>query len=137
MNDSQDLPEALSISTPKFFHLVLADVVFQTKRAGVSSMRTQFITQSDVTDFPATRISQLQNSAAATIMQKMTPKEAEGFKVHDVLFLAITPCGYMMQEDFYGQGQTAEAIVRSENEPVSAPETSKAQNVTPFDRKTT
>jgi hypothetical protein len=122
------------------FHMVLADVIFETKRVGITSHRTQFMTQSPVNEFTAARIHQLQNSAAATVREKLTAKQADGFKVHDALFLAITPCGYMSNAEFYGAGMTASVNVDEAdaspgvdvNPPVADPATNSTDNVLPF-----
>jgi hypothetical protein len=109
-----------------YFHLVLADVVFETKRGGVTSHRTQFITQSKVCEFPAARIHQLQNSAALTVRNKLEPKDAIGFQTHDVLLMAITPCGYMTTNEFYaGVGESEAEQPKAEPAPT---------NVIPFDQ---
>lgn len=137
----------LDDTTPQkfYFHLVLADVVFETKRGGITSHRTQFMTQSVVDEFTAARIHQLQNSAAATVRQKLTARQADGFTVHDVLFLHIHPCGLLTNAEFYGPGQTAELVEKegtvdttsgTEETPVAAGETKGGDNVVvPFDRK--
>ena len=110
-----------------FFHLVLAEVVFQTKRGGVTSMRTQFITQSTVNEFPAARIYQLQNSAAYAIREKLEPKDMIGFKTHDVLLLNVTPCGHMTTNEFYQN-------VGESKEDQPQPEKVPTADVVPFDR---
>ena len=45
--------ESVKTDEKMFFHLILADVVFETKRGGVTSMRAQFITQAATDEFPA------------------------------------------------------------------------------------
>lgn len=102
--------QPLDLTGKMHFHMILADVIFETKRGGITSHRTQFMTQSPTLDFPGDRIMQLQNSAAATVKQKIGPGRNEGFKAHDVLFLTITYCGHMTKEEFYGPGQTTEAV---------------------------
>ncbi len=123
------------------FHLVLAEVIFETKRGGISSHRTQFMTQSAINHFPADRIHQLQNSAAYSVKQKLSDRQAEGFKVHDVLFLHMHYCGYLSHEEFYGKGMTApaeltEADTSSAVEPtnISDGETDSGDNVIPMNR---
>lgn len=103
--------QQLDLNDKMHFHMVLADVIFETKRGGVTSHRTQFMTQSSVDEFPFNRIHQLQNSAAFSVKEKLGEKRAEGFKVHDVLFLHMHYCGHMTREEFYGQGMTAKADV--------------------------
>lgn len=108
----------LNLEGKMHFHMVLADVIFETKRGGVTSHRVQFMTQSPTNEFPGDRIHQLQNSAAGAVHTKIGPGRAEGFKVHDVLFLAITYCGHMTKDEFYGPGQTTEVVT------TEAPDTS-------------
>ena len=150
MSESPQQP--LDLTSKMHFHLVLADVIFETKRGGITSHRTQFMTQSSVNEFPADRIHQLQNSAAHTVKQKIGPGRSEGFKVHDVLFLHMHYCGHLSHEEFYGKGMTAPAEIQEadtssvtnpiENGPtpasdlasVSDGETATNDNVVPFDR---
>lgn len=121
--------------TTLHFHLILAEVIFETER-GANSMRTQFVTQAPTQDFPADRIRQLQNSAAATIRQQIidahkgrVPKK---FIVHDVLFLGMNYCGEMTPGAFYGKGVTVEADVKVVEEAIAAAETHGGGNVVPF-----
>jgi len=132
--------QTLDLGGKMHFHMVLADVIFETKRGGVTSHRTQFMTQSPVNEFTAARIHQLQNSAAATVREKLQGRRGEGFKVHDALFLAITPCGYMTNAEFYGAGMTASVNVDEADAspgvdvtpPVADPATPDTDNVLPF-----
>lgn len=130
--------QPLDLNQKMYFHLVLADVVFSTVK-GVTSHRTQFMTQSPEEGFPAARIHQLQNSAAMTVRQKLNAKEAASFHVHDVLILSLAPCGHMTNEEFYGPGETVEAGTEagaSASASVAAGEKAGDENtVVPFDRK--
>lgn len=146
--------QPLDLTGKMHFHLVLAEVIFETKRGGITSHRTQFMTQSSTEVFPADRIHQLQNSAAHAVKQKIGPGRAEGFKTHDVLMLSVHYCGYMSHEEFYGKGLTAPAEIteadtssvtppeEASSEPtpssdlagVSNDETAAGDNVIPFDR---
>ena len=151
MNESAQQP--LDLTGKMHFHLVLTDVVFETKRGGITSHRTQFMTQSSTNEFPSDRIHQLQNSAAHTVKQKIGPGRSEGFTVHDVLFLHMHYCGHLSHEEFYGKGMTAPAEITeadtssattpSEDDPTPASdlagvadgETASNDNVVvPFDR---
>jgi len=140
---TESTPKPLDLSAKMHFHMVLADVVFETKRGGVSSHRTQIMTQSDLLEFPAARIHQLQNSAAHTIKEKLGSGRSEGFKVHDVLFLNMHYCGHLTHEQFYGKGMTAPAelsqvdtssVADNETPSVSTGETGSDNNVVPLKR---
>lgn len=144
--------QPLDLTQKMHFHLVLADVIFETKRGGITSHRTQFMTQSVTDAFPSDRIHQLQNSAAHAVRQKIGEGRSEGFKTHDVLFLHMHYCGHMTHEEFYGRGLTAPAEITeadtttasgvdtsgptpaSDLASVSNDETAPKDNVVPFDR---
>lgn len=122
------------------FHMVLADVIFETQK-GITSHRTQFITQATTGQFPGDRIHQLQNSAAASVRAKLPKQEAQSFTVHDVLFLNFHYCGYMTNAEFYGPGMTAEVNVKEADNspstsvaPVADGETAVGDNVVPLNR---
>lgn len=120
--------ESVKTDEKMFFHLILADVVFETKRGGVTSMRAQFITQAATDEFPAARIAQLQNSAALIIRERLPVKDAIGFKTHDVLLLTVHPCGHMTTNEFY-------ANVGESKEDIPEPEKTQPSNVVPFDQQ--
>lgn len=102
--------ESMNLKGLMHFHLVLAEVIFRTEHAGIQSHRTQFITQSPINHFPADRIRQLQNSAAHSIKRELDKKSQRGFQVYDVLLHALTYCGQMTSDEFYGPGVTTKTV---------------------------
>lgn len=80
------------------YSLVLAEIIYQTKK-GIQTHRVQLFSKADVLTFPASRLGQLQNSAAH---QTKNEVGGEDFKVLEVVILNILSLGWMTDEEFWG-----------------------------------
>ena len=90
---------------PVFFSMVVAEVIFETEH-GVASRRKQLFTEFEREIFPAHRLNQILNNVSQQVRNEL--KQAKKFEVHEVLFLAIHPLGWMTYEEFYGGKEEAE-----------------------------
>lgn len=93
--ETPPLPEA---DNRQHYSLVLAEVVFQTKGNKVSSERCQLFSRAEVDIFPAARLMQIQNSAAAQVRDAL---QLDEFQAIEVLILGIHPLGRMSEEEFH------------------------------------
>ena len=96
-----ELPNEQPPASPLWHYaLILAEVIFESKRSGIGSRRLQFFSKSETSLFPVPRLERLQRVAAmkATIT---FPKEQK-ITTHEILILNISPLGMMTDDEFYG-----------------------------------
>lgn len=96
------MPDCVEQSAPPapLFHftLVLAEVIFDTDK-GIRTHRCQLFSKADTVAFPAGRLAQVQNSAAAQVAAELGDKS---FKAIEVVLLNLLNLGWMTDEVFWG-----------------------------------
>jgi hypothetical protein len=132
--DASNNPALADTGPMWFYNLVLAEVVFVTKKNGVQILRRQFFEKSSTTVWPANRVKTAQNSAAMQVYQQLDKDEQDGYQILDIFILSIQPLGGMSDEEFWnGIGmETAEVAIQRPTETAQDGHVATSDNVTPI-----
>ena len=114
------------------FSLVLAEVNY-TCELGFQTRRVQFINKSNSELFPHSRLLQLQQLAASNAgaeIRSGSKGAIQKIQIEGVYLLAITPCGWMSDEQFAGVHSELVSVDETPVGETGTPE--NADNVVPF-----
>lgn len=128
MMSAQDDPEIDGVKN--HFTLINATVRFRTKMIEQGEEHAQFFSKADMVEFPANRLNQLQNVAAASAKNALPAELQEAFIATSVNFVSFIYLGHMTDADFWaGVADPNDVTEKEGNEQVTQPAT-----VTPINR---
>lgn len=85
----------------RHYALVVAVITFRVGDK-VRMEPAQFFSDADIEQFPAPRLNQMQQTAAAYVKNRQAPEDQDGFEVLSITFQLVRPLGWMTRAQFFG-----------------------------------